>query len=257
MKIKKIVITGLLLICSYQEANAMYKGAFERLEDEVEEVHTAIVDSFSDAGTWLSDAATSATDSLMQAGRAVGDAAYEIVSELERKFYNGIHTSDVKGHDIIAWFNVPRVDEIPLLLQKGYVVDLNIRDMFGHTALLSIISGGDYDMVKLLVDAGADVNIPNASGWTPLMDAAISGHVDIVKLLLDHGADVHAVYRTNQTVLTQCANRMFSDDTWNQVLPLLINAGANLPDPALIKNYERRTQVIEMIEALNNQYFLK
>src|SRR5437879_7404602 len=38
---------------------------------------------------------------------------------------------------------------------------------------------------------GADVNARDSRVWTPLMRAAGNGHVEIVKLLIEHGADVN------------------------------------------------------------------
>ena len=39
---------------------------------------------------------------------------------------------------------------------------------------------------------GADVNAPSDSGLTPLMTASRYGLLDMVKLLIDAGADVNA-----------------------------------------------------------------
>jgi ankyrin repeat protein len=48
---------------------------------------------------------------------------------------------------------------------------------------------GNYEIVKLLLLKGAHVNAINLGG-TALHIAASSGLDDIVKILLDHGADV-------------------------------------------------------------------
>lgn len=46
------------------------------------------------------------------------------------------------------------------------------------------VSHGRIDMVKGLLDCGADVNIQDDEGSTALMCASEHGHVEIVKLLL-------------------------------------------------------------------------
>ena len=51
---------------------------------------------------------------------------------------------------------------------------------------------GQANMVKILLEKGANVNAADNDGWTALMLASQGGHVDVVKALLDAGADVNA-----------------------------------------------------------------
>ena len=51
---------------------------------------------------------------------------------------------------------------------------------------------GHIEVVKLLLDKGADISVAHADGWTPLNAAATRGHLEVVKLLLDKGADYNA-----------------------------------------------------------------
>ena len=64
-------------------------------------------------------------------------------------------------------------------------------DRMGQTALGWCCYRGKTDMVKLLVDNGADVNHQDDDGRTPLHWAARKGHLAIVALLLEEGADVN------------------------------------------------------------------
>jgi ankyrin repeat protein len=62
-------------------------------------------------------------------------------------------------------------------------------------------------MVELLLKHGANVNQADGVGTTPLMMAAAAGNADVVKVLLDHGADVNAKEHSNeQTALMFAAN---------------------------------------------------
>ncbi|XP_013855886.1 KN motif and ankyrin repeat domain-containing protein 1 [Austrofundulus limnaeus] len=68
------------------------------------------------------------------------------------------------------------------LFSKG---DVNARaSQAGQTGLMLAVSHGRMDMVRALLDHGADVNIQDDEGSTALMCASEHGHVDIVKLLL-------------------------------------------------------------------------
>jgi len=52
--------------------------------------------------------------------------------------------------------------------------------------------------------ARSDVNVKNNDGWTPLHSAAYYGHFEIVKYLVEHGADIIAKNNDGLTPL-QCA----------------------------------------------------
>ncbi|KAH7231300.1 uncharacterized protein BKA55DRAFT_598575 [Fusarium redolens] len=59
----------------------------------------------------------------------------------------------------------------------------------GETALHMAACEMYPEMVKLLLDFGADPNVRTVDGRTPLMEAAIWGRLENVKCLLSHGAD--------------------------------------------------------------------
>ena len=48
------------------------------------------------------------------------------------------------------------------------------------------VSHGRQDMVKMLLETGAEVNSQDEDGSTALMCASEHGHADIVKMLLAH-----------------------------------------------------------------------
>ncbi|CAG9759950.1 unnamed protein product [Ceutorhynchus assimilis] len=65
------------------------------------------------------------------------------------------------------------------------LADVNIRaSQHGQTALMLAVSHGRLDMVKMLLEAGADINIQDEDGSTALMCAAEHGHIEIVKHFL-------------------------------------------------------------------------
>ena len=69
---------------------------------------------------------------------------------------------------------------------------MNARDPRGNTALMVAVTMGFADEVQALLSARANPNIANSAG-TPLTAAIYSDNADIVRLLLDNGANVNAI----------------------------------------------------------------
>lgn len=72
--------------------------------------------------------------------------------------------------------------------------DLRIRNRFGGTSLIPASERGHVDYVERVLQTDIDVNHVNDLGWTALLEAVILGdggpqHQQIVRLLLDAGAD--------------------------------------------------------------------
>jgi ankyrin repeat protein len=63
------------------------------------------------------------------------------------------------------------------------------QNKYGRTPLHWAAYGGRFDVVKLLLEHGADPNTQDEDGRTPLHKAAYKGHVDVVKLFLELGVD--------------------------------------------------------------------
>uniref|UniRef100_A0A7N4PHI5 Ribonuclease L n=1 Tax=Sarcophilus harrisii TaxID=9305 RepID=A0A7N4PHI5_SARHA len=57
--------------------------------------------------------------------------------------------------------------------------------------LIQAVKENDFELVKQLLEEGADVSIKTEGGWTPLHNAVKESNKDIVELLLEKGADPH------------------------------------------------------------------
>ncbi len=66
--------------------------------------------------------------------------------------------------------------------------NLNIKNNHGFAALHYACEFGHYDVVKLLIDKGADVNLPGRKRKYGIMFAAENDYYNIVKLLIESGA---------------------------------------------------------------------
>lgn len=81
------------------------------------------------------------------------------------------------------------LDAVPGTARKA---EINRMDSNGYTPLAHAADGGCLEIVKLLVEAGADVDASEKqSRWTPLLRAAGGRHADVVRFLLANGADIN------------------------------------------------------------------
>ena len=94
------------------------------------------------------------------------------------------------------------LDIIRLLLDHG--AKLTARDNSGNTALHFAVSGGPPRTAHMLLERGADVNSQNNKGLTPLQQVSQSmreGYLDIMRFLLDHGANWDSRDNHGNTIL--------------------------------------------------------
>jgi ankyrin repeat protein len=71
--------------------------------------------------------------------------------------------------------------------------------MNDYSPLFMACKGGNENLVKYLVELGADVNKENKFNETPLYCACRKGNEKIVKYLIEHGANVNRVNQYNET----------------------------------------------------------
>jgi ankyrin repeat protein len=115
------------------------------------------------------------------------------------------------------------VEVVKLLLEKG--ADFSLRDAKGMTALMHAAHYDNFDIVKLLLASRADVNVSAENGRTALMLALAplrsENPVNMVRALLRHGADVNASDRNGRTALS-----MAQDSGLTELVQLLKERGA-------------------------------
>jgi ankyrin repeat protein len=100
-------------------------------------------------------------------------------------------------------------------LERG--ANVNVRDevKWGWTVLMTAASIGNLEIVKLLVEHGADVNLKNVKGNTALILAAQNDNFNIVKYLVEKGADVKIKNEYGKTALYSIENRFSSHNNIN------------------------------------------
>jgi ankyrin repeat protein len=92
--------------------------------------------------------------------------------------------------------------KVASLLISSLNIDLEAMNLAGENALMLASLSGQENIVRQLIDRGADINKP---GWTALHYAASGGHDAIVRLLLVHHAYVDAESPNGSTPLMLAA----------------------------------------------------
>ena len=109
-----------------------------------------------------------------------------------------------------------RKDLVQLLLKYGANVD--VEDNKGHSPWSDAIYRGHLDVVKLLVHEQNVDFLFNQHGQTPLILAVLYCKLEIVKYLLEIGADIDAVDRKGNSALVYAGTKQI----WNIAQMLLV-----------------------------------
>jgi len=94
--------------------------------------------------------------------------------------------NDYGSTALIVTSTVGHTEVVKILLEKG--ADVNSENKYGDTALMGAAAAGQTKIVKALLQKGANVNTKNKYGWSALMMAVKKGHTEVVNLLKQAGA---------------------------------------------------------------------
>ncbi|MBT3827584.1 hypothetical protein HOL34_02065 [bacterium] len=104
-------------------------------------------------------------------------------------FINGIDDSGLTPLAYAVYHNT--IDIARLLIKKGASVNSKIKSGYGTLLSVAVSLGSKAkEMVKLLVENGADVNRKDSYGNTPFTKCINENYKELVKLFMEHGADL-------------------------------------------------------------------
>jgi ankyrin repeat protein len=124
-------------------------------------------------------------DEALLAAAAEGDAL-----SVRRHIHGGARVDATNDHGssaLIIASHGGHADVVRALLEAGANLEMRMRSS-GMTALHQAASQGHLEIARLLLAAGARVDAPDASNGTPLMNAAARRDLGLVRLLLESGA---------------------------------------------------------------------
>ena len=128
------------------------------------------------------------------------------------------------SRDLIAAIEANDMEKLQTLVDEGGDLDISpssiLSDNPEYPPLCLAARKGNYEAVKILVDAGADVNIvycEYAYNYTPLSLVFLYGvydyeRIEIARYLIENGADVSHQTRFGDTVLSRFVLIAYDDE---------------------------------------------
>ncbi|KAK8090375.1 hypothetical protein PG997_005336 [Apiospora hydei] len=149
------------------------------------------------------------------------------------RYYNGLsaddYSFDVYTPTGVVYYMVEAGDEISLAVYRA-TEQYDFKSLARSGFFLSFAAErGHNNMVKFLIEHGADISALDPVGWTPLLIALNLGHVDVAMTLIENGADVNTTNRGRSPLAVAISKE------YHGVVALLIQRGAQrgsilLPD---------------------------
>lgn len=142
---------------------------------------------------------------------------------------------------------------ITFLIESGCNLEDRNRDGKTPLHLACDCEYYDFDLIKTLIELGANINTVDNYGWSPLktllheIDSNDSEKIDIAKYLIDKGADINSIFFSRYNEEKMSLFKHYASTYWslsdgtkniNALIKFLIEIGADDADVNLIQvNY--------------------
>jgi ankyrin repeat protein len=129
----------------------------------------------------------------------------------------------------------------------------------GFTPLILAVAQNEINVVKFLLDNGANLEAKSHQGDTALIIAcSVRNHIEMVKILVYAGANVEEKNDKGRTALTVACIKNSTENTMENIKFLIEECGADLEttdnknrNPILYLTPTDHKQIIDFIENLN------
>jgi len=160
----------------------------------------------------------------------------DLLTALKRKALNRARDLIQKGAD--PELTRPENDEFPLMIaaERGYTeivrllieqgANIDRHGKGGKTAFSQACFFGHLEIAKLLVNAGAKIQVRDQFGATPLFWAVCAGHYAVVEWLLNQGANFLACNDSGESPLLRVVSGVYHPSS-EAILALFLAQGAD------------------------------
>lgn len=179
---------------------------------------------------------------LLKIGADPNDRGYVYSQELTKVVCDGT--------PLVVAIKMRNTDVVNILV-KEKKIKINEKIEFGKTALMYAVENDCENIVKTLVENGANINSIPVGGESALITAVCKGNENIVKILLENGADVNYESYNGTALKLAIENKNMS------LVKLLIDNFANLD--VLDKEREGKNGefVRNVLESGNIRFFVR
>ncbi|MCC8369368.1 MAG: ankyrin repeat domain-containing protein [Rickettsia endosymbiont of Oxypoda opaca] len=163
-----------------------------------------------------------------------------------------INNNDQDSDDIISTIKNNDLKMLKAYLEAGK--DANTFSRGGMTLLMRAVSNNcNTNLVKLLIEYGADVNREGKDGETAINIASYNGHLELIKVLISEGAIIKNK-TTRNSPFNSVAESSMPQNIKNKIIKLLSNnlSGVDSSNNKLNKDNDVISNLVEQMSAMNS-----
>lgn len=131
---------------------------------------------------------------------------------------------------------------------EGEPLDINARDKDNNTALMFAVKSGQKEVVKWLLEIGANPNYTNTLGFSPLHLAVRKNDLELTSLIIDNGADINIKGKYGEAPIFDAV----FENNGKMIEALIING-----TPVDVVNTNKQTPLMRAVEYKSRQEALK
>lgn len=132
----------------------------------------------------------------------LGKSSKLLITELDDNPF-AVYATDAKGRTALSWATArAQLDDMKLLIARGSLLDT--MDINGRSILLNAVDSSNNEGLRIILEAGANPNPVVPEGLfrsSPLIAAGIGSKLEMIKLLIEFGAEIDATNPEGWTAL--------------------------------------------------------